>query len=104
MSATRVYTFRDAGLHSRLLKTLNAVGGGLRGLGIALPNLAPDRLIDAARKSTGLEDLGHPGYREGLDVLTDAIEREAAAVRLFACFAHVTDRPVSAPVCRHIES
>ena len=35
-------------------------------------------VIDAACIATGLDDFGDPGWREGLDVLFDSVDREAA--------------------------
>lgn len=40
-------------------------------------SLAPGLLIDEAQARTGLSDFGDDGFREGLDVLCDALEREA---------------------------
>lgn len=36
-----------------------------------------DALIETARAETGLDDFGNPSWREALDVLVDAFEREA---------------------------
>ena len=36
-----------------------------------------DALIDTACAETGLDDFGDPSWREALDVLVDAFEREA---------------------------
>jgi hypothetical protein len=44
--------------------------------------LVPDALIAAAVAETGLEDFGGDTYREGLDRLTDALEREASLSQL----------------------
>ncbi|MEW6273128.1 MAG: sulfotransferase [Thermodesulfobacteriota bacterium] len=40
--------------------------------------LTADRLLDGARRATGLDDFGDPSFRDGLEVLLEAIEREAA--------------------------
>jgi hypothetical protein len=77
VSTTRAYGFRDAGLHSKLLRTLNLAGAGLRGLGIERPTLAPDAIVAAARRRSGLHDLGEDSVREPLEVLCDAVERES---------------------------
>jgi hypothetical protein len=53
VSAAPSYDFRDAGLHSRPLRTLNALGGALRWLGARPPSLDPDALLDACGWSTG---------------------------------------------------
>jgi Sulfotransferase family len=73
----RSYTFRDAGLHSRLLRGVNAAGAGLRVFGLELPSLDPDSIVKAAVKRAGLEDFGDPGWREGLEVLCLALDLEA---------------------------
>lgn len=70
------YTFRDAGLHSRVLRGLNAAGAGLRWVGVDVPSLDPDAIARAACRRTGLEDFGDPGWREGLEVLCLALELE----------------------------
>lgn len=44
-------------------------------------------LLDAARSATGLDDFGDPGFREGLDVLLQAIDGEARLNELGG-FAH----------------
>ncbi len=35
------------------------------------------QLLDASRSQTGLEDFGSPSFREALEVLVDALERDA---------------------------
>ena len=77
MSAAPSYDFRDAGLHSRPLRTLNALGGALRWLGARPPSLDPDALLDAARRRSGLADLGADTVREPLEVLAHAFRHEA---------------------------
>jgi len=73
----RDVTWRDAGIRSPLLRALNSVGQGAATLGLRWPSFEPDALLAAARRETGLADFGPPSFREGLDVLTDSIEREA---------------------------
>src|SRR6266850_3817114 len=70
------YTYRDAGLHSRVLRSLNAAGAGLRWVGVDLPSLDPDAIARAACRRAGLDDFGDPGWREGLEVLCLALELE----------------------------
>ena len=70
------YTYRDAGLHSRVLRALNAAGAGLRWVGVDLPSLDPDAIARAACRRVGLDDFGDPGWREGLEVLCLALELE----------------------------
>src|SRR5262245_19774351 len=73
----RSYTFRDAGLHSRVLRGVNAVGAGLRAFGLELHSLDPDAIAKAAVKRAGLDDFGDAGWREGLEVLCLALDVEA---------------------------
>jgi hypothetical protein len=77
MSAARDVTFRDAGLHSRPLQILNAVGAGLARLGFLRPRLEPEALLAAARTSAGSDDFGADTFREPLAVLCEATLREA---------------------------
>jgi hypothetical protein len=76
MSA-RGYTYRDAGLHSAPLRLLNRVTAPLGWLGVRWPSLAPDDLLAAARKQTGLEDFGADTIREPLEVFQQSLEEEA---------------------------
>jgi hypothetical protein len=59
--------------HGRALRTINAVGGGLR----IKPKLTSQSLMDAAAKKTHLSDFGDEGFRTGLDVLTRSLDEEA---------------------------
>lgn len=70
------YTFRDAGLHSRVLRGVNAAGAALGWIGLDLPSLDPDAIASSACRRAGLEDFGDPGWREGLEVLCLALEIE----------------------------
>jgi len=56
---------------------LNGVGRWLARVGIDGPRLEPDALIGAARRGTGLHELGDPAFREPLDRLVESIEAEA---------------------------
>ena len=76
-SEVRTYTFRDAGLHSRSLRTLNVAGRAARVLGVKGVALDPAALCAAASKQTGLDDFGPPDIDEALSVLHDSLEREA---------------------------
>ncbi|MGH7337193.1 MAG: sulfotransferase, partial [Myxococcota bacterium] len=76
MSTAPSYTFRDAGLHSRVLRGVNAAGTALSWIGLDLPSLDPDAIARAACRRTGLEDFGEPGWREGLEVLCLSLELE----------------------------
>jgi hypothetical protein len=70
-------TWRDAGVRSPLLRLANRIGGGAARLGVVWPSLAPEALLAAAGRETGLADLGDAAFREGLEVLADSLEREA---------------------------
>lgn len=53
------------------------------------PSLDPDRLVDAARRATGLADFGADGgWRVRLELLTRAVETEAALSPLGRTIAH----------------
>jgi Sulfotransferase family len=71
------YTFREAGLQSRLLQGVNAAGSALRALGLERPTFDPDAIARAAVRRAGDGDFGDPGWREALEVLCASIEREA---------------------------
>lgn len=70
-------TWRDAGQLPLVLRLLNAAGAAAARLGLRAPSFAPETLLDAARRETGLDDFGDPSFRAGLDALTGSIEREA---------------------------
>lgn len=59
------------------LRAVNALGASARRLGLDRRNLDPDRLIDAARQETGLNDFGPGPFRRELDILVESLEREA---------------------------
>ena len=46
-------------------------------MGWTLPSLEPQDLLDAAVRRAGSSDFGGDGFREGMDVLLDSVEREA---------------------------
>jgi len=58
------------------IRLLNRAGGALRGVGISIPNLDPDKLKRAACKETGLTDFGDDDYLEGLHHLCRTIDQE----------------------------
>ncbi|RIL06078.1 MAG: hypothetical protein DCC71_07980 [Proteobacteria bacterium] len=64
------------------LRALDGAGAALRAVGVAAPSLAPERLMAAARRRTGLDDFGDASFREGLERLVDSLEREAALTTL----------------------
>jgi len=73
---TPSYTFRDAGLHSRVLRGVNVAGTALGWIGVEVPSLDPDSIARAACQRAGVEDFGDPGWREGLEVLCLSLELE----------------------------
>ncbi|MBW2418253.1 MAG: sulfotransferase [Deltaproteobacteria bacterium] len=59
------------------IRAINAAGGAAARLGLRLPSLAEDALLEAARKQTGLRDFGQGGFRAGLHQLLASLERDA---------------------------
>ena len=70
-------TFRDAGIRSSALRALNAAGAAAARAGWKRPKLDAGALVRDARRQTGLEDFGDPGYRTGLEALVESLEAEA---------------------------
>jgi hypothetical protein len=66
---------------ARALRVLNGAGGVVSRLGWS-PRLDEAGLIEAARRGTGLTDLGDEGFREGLGVLLASLEDEAQLTTL----------------------
>ena len=58
------------------VRAINRLGAVAQRAGVE-PGLEPSALLAAARKRTGLSDFGPPRFREGLDVLTAALDGEA---------------------------
>jgi len=56
----------------------NAVGGAVRGLGVPMGSLDAAGALERASREAGLSDFGDDAFREGLDQLLDAAEREAS--------------------------
>ena len=69
----RVWTWRDAGQHGPLLRGANLAA---RVLGYARKRFVPEAFEEAAMQKTGLSDFGEHSYREGLEVLCRAYNRE----------------------------
>jgi hypothetical protein len=63
------------------VRALNVAGGVASRLGVS-PGLDLQGLVDAARKRTGLHDLGDESFREGLTVLLRSLEGEAQLTTL----------------------
>ena len=59
------------------IRAMNALGRGLRRVGVVPIDLDQDALIAAAKKQTKLHDLGLPSFRPGLAKLVEALESEA---------------------------
>lgn len=59
------------------VRAFNAVGRGLRTLGLPIARLDEDALIAAARKRAGLADFGSESFREGLRHFIASLENEA---------------------------
>jgi hypothetical protein len=74
---TAQYTWRDSELRSPPLRAVNAIGAGLRRLGLDKPALTSGSVIAAAIKSAGCDDFGSDSYREPLEVFTAACREEA---------------------------
>ncbi|MBW2713905.1 MAG: sulfotransferase, partial [Deltaproteobacteria bacterium] len=58
------------------LRGLNAIGYGLEKLGIQYPNLEEERFIREAQRVTGLDDFGSETFREGMQQLLRALEKD----------------------------
>ena len=59
------------------MRLVNALGAGLRRLGMPLGRLAVEPLLETARRRVGLSDLGDPSFRESLGVLVRSFDDEA---------------------------
>lgn len=59
-------------------RSINFVGRQLGRVGVTPIRLDPERLHEAARQGTGLDDFGEPSYREGLLRLVRSLEEDAA--------------------------
>jgi hypothetical protein len=70
-------TYRDAELRSRPIKAVNALGAQLSRTGAQVPSLAPDKVLAAAVKAAGSDDLGSDSYREPLERFLGACGDEA---------------------------
>ncbi|MBW2274731.1 MAG: sulfotransferase [Deltaproteobacteria bacterium] len=60
-----------------LVRAINALGAGLARLGAELPPLDADGLLAAARRTSGLEDFGGDGFREGYSRFVASLRTEA---------------------------
>ena len=59
------------------IRALNRVGSTLDALGMKWPSLDEENLIRTAIRRAGSDDFGGDGFREGMSVLLDSLEREA---------------------------
>lgn len=73
---SRAYTYRDGGISSPLLKTLNGMGAAFEAIGIK-PKLEPDSIEADAIQAAGSSDFGGDSYREPLEHLLDSLNGEA---------------------------
>jgi len=69
------------------LRALNGMAGAASALGFGLGELDPDRLIGAACKAEGLEHMGDPSFRQGLERLVTNIDHSN-----FSHFARILTR------------
>ena len=70
------------------VKAMNALGRALAPLGLRLGGrLEREALLARARRATGCEDYGDPGFREPLRILLDSLERDAKLTTLGRIFA-----------------
>jgi Sulfotransferase family len=60
------------------VRGLNRVGRWLGRCGVRWPDLDPESMMATARRRAGLNDFGDPLFREGLEVLVESFERNAA--------------------------
>jgi hypothetical protein len=58
-------------------RLVNRAGGGLRALGLAVGRLDADAMLAAARRRTGLADVGAGPFLEGYPRLVQSLEHEA---------------------------
>jgi len=73
----RAYSFRDAELRSRALRTLNRVGRQLAKIGVELPSLASEAIVRAAEKRAKSPVRGGDSFREPLARYLEAVHGEA---------------------------
>jgi hypothetical protein len=59
------------------LRACNLLARGVARLGLRQPRLSVERILDRARRSTGLSDFGDGDVLEPLEVLVDSLESEA---------------------------
>lgn len=64
------------------VRAFNRAGAALAALGLRVPSLAPEGLLAAATRRTGLANFGDPAFRIALDRLVGAFESEAALTTL----------------------
>ncbi len=61
------------------IRAINAAGSGLRKLGLAWPRADAEKMMDRARRISGLSDFGDDSFREGLGALVEAFNRRDSA-------------------------
>lgn len=68
---------RTASVLRAIVRSTNAAGSMLSRAGLPLVSLDEGSLLDAARRATGLDDLGGDGFREPLRMVLQGLEAEA---------------------------
>jgi hypothetical protein len=71
---TRIWTHRDAYLHSAPLRVFNRASALV---GSSWPGFEPEAILRAAAKQAGCDDFGADSVREPLEVLAESIARDA---------------------------
>ena len=78
------------------IRAANAAAGALQPLGFQRRYLDKANLLDTARRNTGLEDFGDPGFESNLDRLLDALKSEAQLTPLGRLIAR---EEILTPLC-----
>lgn len=73
----KTYTYRDGRITSPVLRSLNAIGRSLEGIGLQ-PRLDADRIVSRAIREAGSSDFGSDSYREPLERYLASLEAESA--------------------------
>ncbi len=92
------------------VRLVNALGSGLRRIGVRWPGLSAGAMMDEARRRTGLSDFGGGNFREGLRILVEGFQAQDSAHafgRIFFreyCTALLVNRlKIQADLTRHPE-
>lgn len=82
------------------IRAANAAAGALQPLGFQRRYLDKANLLDTARRNTGLEDFGDPGFESNLDRLLDALKSEAQLTPLGRLIAR---EEILTPLCNRLQ-